>query len=116
MIPYVEICEDCKRPMPCDCMRIGMHPKAFTRWRSQKYLEYVRMLSCSVPRCRNTTIEAAHVGPKATGRKPHDCLTIPLCAEHHRESHAKGKAWEHYDQLDKWLLQTMVSAFINKVV
>ena len=112
-IPIVRICSECKGPMPCACMRyLGWTPKAAKRWRSKAYLKFVRHLPCSVPGCKNIDIEAAHFGPKGIGTKVHDCLAIPLCKHHHRESHDYSREWEHYEDVMGWQIQTMTAAFI----
>jgi hypothetical protein len=98
--------------MPCFCERdTGYRPKPLRRWQSRAFLEYVKTLPCSVPDCNGRTIEAAHMGARGIGRKVHDTLAIPLCREHHEESHRQGREWKHYEDIEHWQIQTMASAF-----
>ena len=116
-LPLIEVCAQCDGPRPCRCERdLGMLPKSRSRWRSKQYLKFIRGLPCSVPTCMSRDIEAAHFGPRAAGRKVHDCLAIPLCSEHHRDSHREGRAWVYYDQVSRWQLQTIVAAVVGGVV
>lgn len=115
-LPLIQVCSECGAPFPCFCRRqLNMLTKASKRWRSKAYLKFVRRLPCSVPYCQETGIEAAHFGPRAAGRKVHDCLAIPLCTTHHRESHQDGRAWEFYDSVTIWQLQTMVAALTSGI-
>jgi hypothetical protein len=55
---------------------------------------WVRRHHCSVPGCRRTPIECAHVrsgGDGGMGMKPSDKWTISLCGFHHREQHRIGE-------------------------
>lgn len=114
-IRFVDLCSECLRPMPCSCVReYGWSPKPMERWRNVKYLAFVRCLPCSVPECTGGPIEAAHFGPRGLGRKVHDCLAIPLCREHHRDAHKKGRAWEYYDDVEHWQVKTMTAAMVNR--
>jgi hypothetical protein len=64
-------------------------PKTF---RSEKYLDFVRSHPCCV--CKKTPVEAHHIigiGNGIMSSKESDCLTLPLCNEHHREVHS-GKS------------------------
>lgn len=115
-LPMIRVCSNCTEPLPCRCVReMGMNPKPMERWRSESYLKFVRGLPCSVPDCQQASrVEAAHFGPRAAGRKVHDCLAIPLCQDHHRDSHQKGRAWEYYDEVMGWQIQTMLSFMIRE--
>ena len=60
------------------------------RIRCPGHLQYVRGFGCSVPRCENRDIEAAHVRvgtDGGTGIKPSDRYVIPLCRTHHEFQH-----------------------------
>ena len=110
-LPLIQLCSQCGGPLPCACVREhGWIPKAMKRWRSKAYLKFVRGLPCSVPDCTSGPIEAAHFGPRAASRKVHDSLAIPLCSEHHRDSHQLGRAWVYYEDVLRWQVQTMVAA------
>ena len=66
------------------------------RVRDPEHLKYVADQPCMI--CGRTPCEAHHlryVQPRALGRKPSDAYTVPLCALHHRELHARGneRAW-----------------------
>jgi hypothetical protein len=116
MTSSVDICDMCGAPLPCKCVReLGFRPKARKRWKSSRYLAWVRTLPCSVPHCEYKDIEAAHFGPRAIGTKVHDCLAIPLCSEHHRGHHAAGRAWVYYDQVIEWQIKTMAAAIVSGV-
>lgn len=55
---------------------------------------WVKRHYCSVPGCRRTPIECAHVRrgtDGATGMKPSDRWVISLCSAHHREQHTLGE-------------------------
>lgn len=69
------------------------------RLRDEDHLRAIRRLPCLVC-CRHAPSEAAHIrmadlsyGVEHVGMatKPHDWLTVPLCAEHHRT----GRRAEH---------------------
>lgn len=109
----VDLCASCGLPRPCSCEReYGYIVKSKKRWRNKDYLRFVRSLPCSVPGCLNRNVEAAHFGKRAVGEKVHDCLAIPLCHEHHMESHASGALWEWDEFVVEWQLKTMTSALI----
>lgn len=111
---HVQVCSLCGAPMPCICERQhGYIPKALPRWRSKRFLAFVRSMPCSVPHCRETAVEAAHFGRRAVGRKVHDCLAIPLCTYHHRQSHLEGHSWEHDEDVLGWQVQTMAAAIMT---
>lgn len=113
-LPLIVLCSECCGPQPCECMRrFGYVPRPLPRWRSRLFLSWVRSLPCSVPDCTGGPIEAAHFGPRAAGRKVHDSLAIPLCERHHREHHANGRAWEHYGDVLRWQVQTLVAALAS---
>ena len=113
-LPLIEICAMCGGPRPCRCEReLGFIVKSRARWRSRRYLAWVRSLPCSVPHCENPKVEAAHFGPRAFGTKVHDCLAIPLCERHHRESHQSGGAWSYQDHVMEWQMQTIVAALVS---
>jgi hypothetical protein len=65
---------------------------------------WVRRHHCSVPGCRRTPIECAHVrggGDGGVGIKPSDKWTISLCGFHHREQHRIGeRAFERRHAID----------------
>lgn len=67
-------------------------------------MEWVKSLPCAVKSCANWDIEAAHVGPRAFGRKSADEETIPLCGEHHRTGkdahHVLGRKFEAHHGID----------------
>lgn len=110
---HVELCANCGNPLPCECSREGMRPKARQRWRSRWYMAYLHTLPCSVPGCCRGPIEAAHFGRRGVGEKVHDFLAIPLCQYHHWESHDRGHDWEYDDQVAKWQLQTIGAALVK---
>ena len=113
-LPLITICSECGGPQPCACMReFGFVPAPAKRWRSRHYLAFVRSLPCSVPECTGGPIEAAHFGPRAAGRKVHDGLAIPLCREHHAQSHGAGRAWEYYELVLRWQVQTLLAAMMT---
>lgn len=61
-----------------------------------KHLKFVRSLCCCV--ClRMDTVQACHIRKGlpnhlkgGIGLKPPDCVTIPMCHEHHSLNHLKG--------------------------
>jgi len=53
-------------------------------YRSDRHLDFVRTLKCSVPGCRKKG-EACHVGPHAARQKAPDSKAAPLCRLHHDE-------------------------------
>jgi len=113
-LPLIVLCSECRGPQPCSCVReYGVVPSPLSRWRSKAFLSFVRSLPCSVPECTGGPIEAAHFGPRAAGRKVHDSLAIPLCREHHAESHQCGRQWGYYEQVLQWQVQTLVSALAS---
>lgn len=60
-----------------------------------EYLEYQRKQACLVCGIMNQS-EAHHLkeaGYSGVARKADDWLSIPLCAQHHREYHIRGKEW-----------------------
>jgi len=66
------------------------------RVRDPEHLRFVAEQPCML--CGRQPCEAHHlryVQPRALGRKSSDAYTVPLCALHHRELHAKGneRAW-----------------------
>ena len=66
------------------------------RVRDPEHLIYVADQPCMI--CEREPCEAHHlryVQPRALGRKTSDAYTVPLCALHHRELHARGneRAW-----------------------
>lgn len=76
-------------------------PRALTRDKPKKqsrtcagHRAWVRRHHCSVPGCRRTPIECAHVRNGTDcgmGIKPSDKWTISLCTHHHREQHRIGE-------------------------
>jgi hypothetical protein len=48
------------------------------------YLAFIRAQPCSVPDCRATFIEAAHIGSRGLSQKSSDRDAIPLCHFHHQ--------------------------------
>jgi hypothetical protein len=100
--------------MPCVCAReYGWQPKPRKAWRSREYLAFLHRLPCCVPECKGGPIEAAHFGGRGVGTKAHDFLAIPLCGEHHRDSHQCGRAWPYYDTVEHWQVQTMGAALAS---
>jgi hypothetical protein len=66
------------------------------RTRDAAHLRYVADQPCLI--CARQPAEAHHLRfaqPRAIGSKVSDAFTVPLCALHHRELHARGneKAW-----------------------
>jgi DNA recombination protein Rad52 len=66
------------------------------RIRDPEHLKYVAERPCMI--CGRQPCEAHHLRhaqPRALGRKSSDSYTVPLCALHHRELHARGDeaAW-----------------------
>jgi len=66
------------------------------RIRDPEHLRFVAEQPCMI--CGREPCEAHHlryVQPRALGRKSSDAYTVPLCALHHRELHARGneRAW-----------------------
>jgi hypothetical protein len=53
-------------------------------YRSNRHLDFVRTLKCSVPRCRRRG-EAAHIGPHGLSQRAPDDKAAPVCDPHHRE-------------------------------
>lgn len=114
----VDVCSACGAPLPdCACSRGGGQrlAKPIKRWRSKRFLSFVRSLPCSVAGCTARDVEAAHFGPRAAGTKVHDFLAVPLCSRHHRESHDTGKAWAHRDLVRTWQLRTIAAALFADV-
>ncbi|RJR07932.1 DUF968 domain-containing protein [Candidatus Parcubacteria bacterium] len=65
-------------------------PKQIT-FISEKYLNFVRSMPCSV--CGKMDTEAHHIRfayNSGTGMKPSDTWAIPLCRHHHRAIHDAG--------------------------
>ena len=115
----VEVCAGCGTPSPdCSCTRGGGQrlAKLVKRWRSKRFLSFVRSLPCSVAGCASQEIEAAHFGPRGVGTKVHDFLAVPLCSRHHREHHDNGGAWQHYDAVRTWQLRTIAAALFAGVL
>ena len=70
-----------------------LHRKRLTR-SCAGHRAWVKRHHCSVPGCRRTPIECAHVRrgtDGATGMKPSDRWVISLCSAHHREQHVRGE-------------------------
>ena len=62
------------------------------RWKSPKYLEYIRSCPCII--CGYKEVDAHHVRHKGSGgtaRKPDDYYALPICRLHHLENHQIGK-------------------------
>jgi len=62
------------------------------RWKSEKYLEFIRKQPCIV--CGYKTTQAHHIrfaNNSGTASKPSDTWTIPLCKLHHLEYHQIGR-------------------------
>ena len=65
------------------------------RVRDPEHLKYVAEQPCLI--CGRQPCEAHHLRhaqPRALGRKASDAYTVPLCAIHHRELHARGNEGE----------------------
>lgn len=116
----VEVCGRCLAPLPrCHCAVVRGHSlaKQVPRWRSSRYLLFVKGLPCSVPSCRQVgVVEAAHFGPRAAARKVHDFLAVPLCSAHHAESHQEGRAWAHYEEVRTYQLRTVAAALASGIL
>lgn len=109
----IEICSACFAPRPCRCQRSiqGAKPKAVKRWRSSPYLAFVRTLPCCIPGCQNwRQAEPHHAGQRGVGEKVDDFLCIPLCREHHEESHSQGQGWPWASEVPYFQLQTIAAA------
>lgn len=73
------------------------------RHRDKEHLRFVASRACVV--CGQGPCHAHHVRisqPRALGCKVSDEFTVPLCALHHRELHARGdeRAWWHDQKID----------------
>jgi hypothetical protein len=66
------------------------------KWRSEKYLKFVRSLPCVVTG-RTEGVVAHHLighGEGEMGGKTHDLFTMPLTVDEHRRFHDDPKGWE----------------------
>lgn len=73
------------------------HFKPKTRLKSTAHRDWVRDHYCSVPGCQLMPIEVAHVNRASTrgmGKRSSDAFTLPLCREHHSESHRGERTFE----------------------
>jgi len=70
------------------------------KWRSKKYLKWVKSLPCD---CGAPADDAHHIQVrglgKGTGTKISDLFTIPICREHHSNVHNDGIYMESYQML-----------------
>jgi len=74
---------------------IPQPPKPRTSRSCPAHRAWVRKHYCSVPGCKRTPIECAHVRSGTgggMGLKPSDKWAISLCGHHHLEQHAIGEA------------------------
>lgn len=109
----IEICSLCGSPRPCCCQRENRraNPKAEPRWRSKRYLKFVRSLPCCIMGCVTWHhAEPHHAGPRGVGEKVDDWACIPLCRAHHEEAHKYGRDWAFYRYLRQYQLQTLAAA------
>ena len=61
------------------------------REQDKKYLEWMRLQACIVTEPCSVLVVAHHISAGGMGTKCSDYETVPLCNEHHREIHDKGK-------------------------
>lgn len=78
-------------------VRSGIERAPRREW--PKHRQWLRGFQCVVPGCDNRQIECCHVritdGPDTgagIGQKPHDAFTVPMCSQHHDQSHNVGTA------------------------
>lgn len=64
------------------------HRRFKAAYHSTGFVAWIRGLGCSVERCRQTDIVAAHVVARAAGGTWQD--VIPLCFTHHQIQHTLG--------------------------
>lgn len=71
------------------------------------HLAWIRQQECCVPGCErrapHAVIEAAHIrraSNSGTGIKPSDRFCVPLCADHHAESHRGERTFERKYGID----------------
>jgi hypothetical protein len=96
--------------MPRRRKRERFNSRPETHYRSASYLKHVRGFCCCLSDkeghvCEGR-IEAAHIrmgSHTGLAQKPHDYLTVPLCAGGHREQHNVGEVtfWFTY-RTDPW--------------
>ena len=74
-----------------------------TRYKSQKYLGFIKLLPCEVANreCMGQIIPH-HVEAGGVGTKCHDTFTIPLCVFHHAETHRGAKSFLEKYNIDLW--------------
>jgi hypothetical protein len=72
-----------------------------------RHLAWIRQQQCCVPACDRRqpqhVIEAAHIRRSfnsGTGMKPADRFCVPLCFEHHAESHQGERTFERKYGID----------------
>ena len=86
-----------------------------TKWRSKKYLDFVRSLPCSI--CGAPADHAHHIigvgGMGGMGTKSADYTAMPMCAGCHRQIHDKPEMWN-----EQWqsLANTLFKAIDNGVL
>jgi DNA recombination protein Rad52 len=88
--------QNTKEPEPVSVDKSVLAIAEPRRVRDTEHLRFVADQACMI--CGREPCEAhhlRHVQPRALGRKTSDAYTVPLCALHHRELHARGneRAW-----------------------
>lgn len=103
-----EVASDLRRQ--ADCFEI----KGDGRFISSKYIEYVREHECLV--CGAERVDAHHITTGGMATKGHDFYAIPLCREHHQETHQNGlpHLWREH-RINPWqeVTHLVVAFFIT---
>lgn len=89
-----------------------MTPLKLKRWRSEKYLKWIRTLSCKL--CGAPGSEAHHligVSEGIMGGKAPDWQAMPLCRSCHNRTHA-----EPCQPQERWMRETLNEAFSTGVL
>lgn len=86
------------------------------RWKSRKYLDWVKRQECIHPMCSAPADDPHHLigvgGRGGMGLTAPDMYTMPLCRRHHDEIHDTPSMWPEQWQ---WICRTLERA-INEGV
>lgn len=85
------------------------------RWRSRKYLDWVKSQQCVM--CERRADDPHHIKGEGhmsgAGLKAPDYCVIPVCREHHREIHERPELWPLQWE---WIVRTLGKAIDDGVL
>ena len=89
--------------------------KADPRWRSRKYLDWVKTLPCVM--CGAPADDPHHIkgvgGMSGAGLTAPDWAVMPVCRQHHDEIHATPELWPNQWE---WIARTLGKALEEGVI